>query len=281
MAIVEFPLSTIRPPILYGTAWKEGATEALVATALEVGYRAIDTANQRKHYYEEGVGRALAAAFASGSLMREDIFLQTKFTFEGGQDHRLPYDPNAPIREQVQQSFQLSLDHLGVGFLDSLILHGPSQQTGLGSKDEEAWLAMEQLVAEGGAKAIGISNVNAGQLELLLKLSTVKPAFVQNRCYARLGWDAEVRAICEGHGVVYQGFSLLTANTRVVSHRLLQAIAAERGCTPAQAVFSFARRIGILPLVGTTRAEHMRDDLIALELKLNDEQARRIWEAST
>jgi diketogulonate reductase-like aldo/keto reductase len=84
------------PRFLYGTAWKEDETERLTRLALENGFRGIDTANQRKHYHEAGVGQAIAAAIAGGQLARDDLFLQTKFTFRRGQDHRLPYD--APRR---------------------------------------------------------------------------------------------------------------------------------------------------------------------------------------
>ncbi len=62
-----------------------------------MGFRGIDTANQRRHYDEAAVGRAIAASVETGPLVREDLFLQTKFTFLRGQDHRLPYDPRAPI----------------------------------------------------------------------------------------------------------------------------------------------------------------------------------------
>src|SRR5512144_688573 len=92
------------PGLLYGTAWKEDATESLVLGALTSGFRGIDTANQRKHYHEAGVGRAIARAIAGG-LRRDELFVQSKFTHLAGQDHRLPYDPGAPIAEQVAQSF--------------------------------------------------------------------------------------------------------------------------------------------------------------------------------
>src|SRR5438874_13708987 len=83
------------PRFLYGTAWKEDETERLTRLALEAGFRGIDTANQRRHYFEEGVGAAVAKAIADGLVRRDELFLQTKFTFVDGQDHRLPYDPNA------------------------------------------------------------------------------------------------------------------------------------------------------------------------------------------
>src|SRR3954454_2685170 len=93
------------PRFLYGTAWKEGRTQPLTELALRQGFRGIDTANQRRHYDEAAVGKAVAAAVAGGLVAREGLFLQSKFTFRAGQDHRLPYDPNAPVRAQVEQSF--------------------------------------------------------------------------------------------------------------------------------------------------------------------------------
>ena len=95
---------------LYGTAWKEDETRRLTELAMRAGFRGIDTANQRRHYDEAAVGRAVAAAIEGGLVAREDLFLQTKFTFRSGQDHRLPYDPDAPIPVQVEQSFRLPFD---------------------------------------------------------------------------------------------------------------------------------------------------------------------------
>src|SRR4051812_28816837 len=90
------------PHFIYGTAWKKDDSQRLTELALRVGFRAIDTANQRRHYDEAAVGRAIAQTVRSGVASREDLFLQTKFTFRSGQDHRLPYDPDAPISVQVE-----------------------------------------------------------------------------------------------------------------------------------------------------------------------------------
>src|SRR5437899_8733571 len=113
------------PRFLYGTAWKEDQTQGLTELALQQGFRGIDTANQRRHYDEAAVGQAVAAAIRRGLVRRQDLFLQTKFTFRRGQDHRLPYDAEAPIPLQVEQSFASSLEHLGPGVIDSYVLHGP------------------------------------------------------------------------------------------------------------------------------------------------------------
>ena len=264
------------PTFIYGTAWKENDTERLTRFALEAGFRAIDTANQQKHYFEEGVGAAVASAIADGIVKRDDLFLQTKFTSIDGQDHRLPYDARAEPATQVQQSFASSLEHLRVDRIDSYVLHGPSTRRGLASVDWEVWRSMEQLHAAGKTAHLGISNVALDQLEALLETAKVPPAFVQNRCYAVTGWDREVRAFCRTNGIVYQGFSLLTANVRELQRREFWDIVDRVERTPAQVVFRFAVQIGILPLTGTTKPEHMRQDLDIHDFELTDEELRRI-----
>ncbi|HLT37018.1 MAG TPA: aldo/keto reductase, partial [Enhygromyxa sp.] len=136
------------PNFMYGTAWKEADTARCVREALAVGFRAIDTANQRKHYYEAGVGEALAHAYQHG-LTRDQLFLQTKFTYRRGQDQRLPYDPRASLATQVEQSFASSLAHLGTDRIDSYVLHGPASAGRLTDDDRQVWRAMERLVDDG------------------------------------------------------------------------------------------------------------------------------------
>jgi diketogulonate reductase-like aldo/keto reductase len=262
------------PTFFYGTAWKEDRTSELVKAALAAGFRAVDTANQRKHYHEAAVGDALKQAFAAG-LRREDVFVQTKFTHLASQDHRLPYDPSAPIARQVAQSFERSLEHLGVDTIDSLVLHGPSQRHGLAPEDVEAWHAMEALHDAGRVRFLGVSNVAPDQLESLL-LARVRPTFVQNRCFASQGWDAKVRAICAREGLVYQGFSLLTANDALVRRGVVADIARTKGATVAQVVFRFALAVGMIPLTGTSSETHMVEDLAAHDLELDAREVHAI-----
>lgn len=264
------------PAMMYGTAWKEDETAELTRLALEAGFRAIDTANQRKHYHEAAVGDAIQQAITSGRVRRDELFLQTKFTHQAGQDHRLPYDPDAPIATQVAQSVASSLEHLGVDAIDSYVLHGPSVRYGLAPEDVAAWRAMEAAHAAGHTRLLGVSNVTREQLEALCDLATVPPALVQNRCYARLGWDREVRAVCRARGLVYQGFSLLTANLRELQHPAFHAIVARTGATPAQVVFRFALALGLQPLTGTSDPDHMREDLAAEAVELTPEELARI-----
>jgi diketogulonate reductase-like aldo/keto reductase len=263
------------PGFLYGTAWKEERTPALVELALRAGFRGIDTANQRRHYFEEGVGQGLAVSYRAGIVTRRDLFLQTKFTYRPGQDHRLPYDPAASLAAQVAQSMASSLDHLGTDHVDSFVLHGPSSNYDWTNADAEVWEAMTKERAAGRTRLVGVSNISLAQLEQMAVHSNA-PAFVQNRCYARLGWDRDVRSFCRARNIVYQGFSLLTANREVLQHPMLAELAAGRDVTPAQIVFAFARAVGMLPLTGTSNIEHMKQDLASSALALSPDAVSAI-----
>ena len=263
------------PSFMYGTAWKKEATAHLVQLAVTSGFRAIDTANQLIHYQEALVGEAMQALQKQG-IARDTLFLQTKFTPLNGQDHRTPYDASADLTTQVRQSFESSLAHLHTEYIDSYVLHGPYGRRGLGNADREVWTAMEELYQAGKTKMIGISNVTAEQVAQLCAEATVKPMVVQNRCYAALGWDKEVREICRAQGVIYQGFSLLNANREVLVDPELRAIAKRLGTGPAQVIFAFAMHVGMLPLTGTTNSQHMQEDLQAEQLVLSTEEVQRI-----
>lgn len=264
------------PSFIYGTAWKEDRTAGLVSQALSAGFRGIDTANQRRHYHEEDVGRALKTALGEAGLSRSDVFVQTKFTFQSSQDHRLPYDPGSPVSLQVPQSFDSSLAHLGVDYVDSYLLHGPSGRWGLAPPDLEAWEAMEALYDGGKVRFIGVSNFSADQLRQLLSRARVRPSFVQNRCYAALGWDADVRVVCQSDGVIYQAFSLLTANVEALRLSTVQEVARRHGRTLPQVVFRFAQQIGMIPLTGTTNSRRMTEDLEVYDFELAAEEVRSI-----
>jgi diketogulonate reductase-like aldo/keto reductase len=262
------PLALPSPPFLYGTAWKEDRTANLTESALRAGFRAIDTANQRRHYFEAGVGEGLAAAYRAGVVTRPDLFLQTKYTYQRGQDHRLPYDPAASLTAQVKQSLSSSLEHLGTEYVDSFVLHGPASGYGWSTEDSEVREAMRSERDAGRARLLGVSNVSLNHLQQMESAHAEMPAFVQNRCFARFGWDRDVRMFCQDRNIVYQGFSLLTANQEVLHHPAFVALAKQLNATPAQIVFAFARAVGMLPLTGTSSPEHMRQDLTSLAFEL-------------
>ncbi len=267
-----------KPRFIYGTAWKEGDTQRLTRLAIETGFRGIDTANQRKHYWEDEVGLAIASSIHDELVDREELFLQTKFTYLRGQDERIPYDPEASFRKQVEQSFESSLEHLRVDFIESYLLHGPHSREGLHDADREVWRTMEGLLEDGRIGAVGISNVTADQLDELLNWAHHPPSFVQNRCYASTGWDHEVRAICDANDIVYEAFSLLTANRDVLETSEIRAIAGAHEKTVPQVIFRFAIEVGMVPLTGTSSEAHMREDLAIFGFDLSDAEVRTIEE---
>ena len=272
--------------------------------ALRAGFRGIDTANQRRHYNEEAVGKALRAPLPPGEggpaerdrvrgeqitrmpapssgasrhllpMGEGRIFIQTKYTYIESQDQRLPYDPHADYPTQVRQSLDSSIEHLG--HVDSFLLHGPRSRGRLTSIDRVVWRTMEELQREGKTRMIGVSNVTADQLAELCDIATVRPAFVQNRCFARMGWDRDVRDVCKREDVTYQGFSLLTANVPELTSAPMRRIAAAHDTNVTRVTFAFALAVGMICLTGTTNPEHMRDDLSAIDLVLADDEVAAI-----
>lgn len=264
------------PAFMYGTAWKQERTATVLTQALRLGFRAIDTANQRRHYDEEAVGSALTAFMTEAQLQRGNVFLQTKFTYESSQDHRLPYDRSASLTAQVEQSLASSLEHLKTQVIDSYLLHGPWRSHGLSDEDWEVWRSMERLHHLGKIKLLGISNVSVEQLGSLLQGCRISPAFVQNRCYARTRWDAQIRSVCTQRGISYQAFSLLTANRHALESATLTRIAQDTGASVAQLVFRFATQMGMIPLTGSSSAKHLREDLACFDFQLTPTQLQAI-----
>jgi diketogulonate reductase-like aldo/keto reductase len=251
------------PRILYGTAWKKQRTETLVTEAIANGFRGIDTACQPKHYFEAGVGAAVA------TVDRSQLYLQTKFTPLGGQDPKqIPYDPDASLTEQVAQSIEASLRNLRTSYIDCLVLHSPLRDM---ADMQEVWQAMEAAVGSGVVKQLGISNCyDLSVLEHLHRWASVKPAVVQNRFYADSGYDVDIRAFCRQHGLIYQSFWTLTANPHLLESEPIVRLAAKYHVTPAQVLFRYLTQIDVVPLTGTKSQTHMREDLAIFDFTLTE-----------
>eukprot|EP00913_Durusdinium_trenchii_P010184 g9549.t1 len=202
-------------PFLYGTAWKEGQTAELVVKAVRAGFRGIDTACQPKHYQEDLVGEALARLASEDHLPREQLWLQTKFTPIRGQDpRRVPYDTQAPLKKQVEQSIQKSLENLRTSYIDSLMMHSPMPTL---EENLEVWGVFEQAVEAGHVRQLGISNCYDPRVfQMIYDAVRIKPKVLQNRFYADSGYDRELRAFCLENGVKYQTFWTLTANPHLL-----------------------------------------------------------------
>ena len=176
----------------------------------------------------------------------------------------------------MNQSLASSLEHLGTDYVDSFVLHGPASGYGWSRADVEVWDAMRKERDAGRVRFLGVSNVSLKHLQEMQPGGAEMPTFVQNRCFAHLGWDREVRTFCRERKIIYQGFSLLTANPEVLQHPAFAALAGKMNVTPAQVIFAFSRASGILPLTGTTSAEHMQQDLQSLQIVLPAEIVQAI-----
>ncbi len=258
------------PAILYGTAWKKQKTAELVVNAVLHGFTGIDTACQPKHYNEAMVGRALAQLKKQG-IKRESLFLQTKFTPLSGQDpNNIPYDKHASIAEQVAQSFQTSKKNLQTEYIDSLILHSPLSPH---SELMEAWQAMQTCYTSSNAGQLGISNCyDLDVLKALYQDAQIKPAVIQNRFYKDTGYDIAIRHWCADRGIIYQSFWTLTANPHVLSSKTVVELSVHYKKTAPQIFFRYLTQTGIVPLTGTTRLQHMQEDLSIFEFELTTEE---------
>ncbi|KIM75943.1 hypothetical protein PILCRDRAFT_98815 [Piloderma croceum F 1598] len=255
--------------LIYGTAWKKQETTKLVVQAVLSGFKAIDTAAQLKHYREDLVGEALQELQDKHGIKREAIFLQTKYTPIGGQDPTkpLPYNPTDPIQEQVKSSFQTSLSNLRTTYLDSYILHSPLHTLDL---TLEAWRVLIALQDEGKVHKIGLSN--AYDVSLLKALEAERQVqVVQNRWYEGNNWDRDVCKYCRDNGIQYQSFWTLTGSPRLLAHPDLIAIKEFAECTAPQALYRIVQLAGITPLSGTTKGEHMKEDVAVEHIAFGEE----------
>ena len=120
---------------------------------------------------------------------------------------------------------------------------------------------MENMVDSGRVKSIGISNCNVGQLRELIRGARIKPEYVQKRCFANTGWEKEMRELCKAHGIIFQGYSILTANRYLNKDHKMLNIAKRHGKTVQQIIFRFALQMGMTPLTGSSSQLHLDEDL--------------------
>ncbi|ERT00034.1 aldo-keto reductase (AKR) [Sporothrix schenckii 1099-18] len=266
------------PRLVYGTAWKRERTADLVFQAIQTGFRAIDTAAQPRHYREDLVAEGVRRALASGVVAsRSDLYIQTKFTAPGGQDlagpNAPPYDPAAPIADQVRASVESSLRNFTfplpdpqlaasgstnpkeTSYLDCLVLHSPMDTR----EDTLAVWTVLQTYVPHRIRSLGISNAGLGELEEVLSVAddvaaaagvsadTLRPVVVQNRLHnyrhSADPYDVGLRRFC-GHPdrrIVYESFWTLTANPTLHNGQVdsgVQAVAAAAGVAPEVAFYS-------------------------------------------
>ncbi|MEV0913220.1 aldo/keto reductase [Streptomyces sp. NPDC049967] len=223
-------------------------TTAAVATALDAGYRSIDTA--AVYGNERGVGRALAES----DVARDELFITTKlWNADQGYDSALT-------------AFDASLDKLGLDHVDLYLIHWPTPARDLYS---DTWRALEKLLADGRTRAIGVSNFQPAHLERLLKSASVVPAVNQIELHPGLQ-QRELRDFHARHGIATEAWSPL-AQGAVLSDEAVVSLAAKHGRSPAQIVLRWHLQTGNVVIPKSVTEARIRENLDVFGFRLSTE----------
>lgn len=198
--------------------------------------------------------------------------IQTKFTPVGGQDlDNMPYDPKAPLEEQVHASVSSSLSHFTFGqtddaYLDSLVLHSPPSDHFLDLL--KVWKALETYVPH-RIRQLGISNTDShvvGRLCTSPDIS-VRPKVVQNRFYPATRWEVDLRAYCRAQRIVFQTFWTLSGNPDLLRSAPVRKLAESAAISTPVALYALVLGLdGTTILDGTKSETHMAEDLKVTEI---------------
>ncbi len=225
-----------------------------VRTAIEAGYRMIDTASAYQN--EEGVGKAIAQA----GVPREELFVITKvWNDDQGYD-------------RTMRAFEASLQRLGLEYVDMYLIHWPRPRLNL---YVETWQAMERLRSDGVIRSVGVSNFAPEQLTRLMSEGTVKPTVNQVECYPGFPQD-DLRAFHAEHGIVTQAWSPIGRGQGLLERPEVTEMAAKHGRTPAQVVLRWHIQLGVVPLPKSVRPDRIRDNLAVFDFALDEADMTRL-----
>ena len=242
------PTGSVPIPSIGFGVWQvpDDEVEAAVTTALEAGYRHVDTA--RLYGNEEGVGRALAAS----DVPREDVFVTTKVWND---DHG---------RDATLAAFDASLRRLGIDVLDLFLIHWPAPGQ---DRYVETWQALRELRDEGRVHAIGVCNFHAPHLRRLIDETGEAPSINQVELHPYLQ-QAPLREFHAEHGIVTESWSPLASGKRVLDDPVIGRIAQEHGATPAQVVIAWHLALGLVVLPKSVTPARIVENLAAADLTL-------------
>ncbi|HLE53641.1 MAG TPA: aldo/keto reductase [Thermoplasmata archaeon] len=227
------------------------ATQQAVLFALHAGYRLIDTA---KLYGNE---RDVGIAVKESGIPREDVFVTTKLW---NSDHG--YEP-------ALRAFDESLKRLDLGYVDLYLIHWPVPRL-----RDETWRAMERILKEGKARAIGVSNYTVRHLEELARTASLPPAVDQIEFSPFLYSDGFLR-YCKDAGIQAEAYSPLTKGTKL-GHPLLRRIAAAHGRSPAQILIRWSLQHGLVVIPKSARRERIQENVRVFDFELSPEDMRAL-----
>jgi diketogulonate reductase-like aldo/keto reductase len=241
-----FGLGTFRSP-------RGEATREAVGHALELGYRLIDTAAMYGN--EADVGAAIGAS----DVPRHEIFVATKL------------QPKEHGFDRALRAFDRSLDRLALDYVDLYLIHWPG-----GGAREETWRALERILRDGRARAIGVSNYMTSHVDEVLESGEVVPAVNQIELHPfNYGSRQEIVRLCRARGIVVQGYSPL-AKTARLDDRTLEAVASAHGRTTAQVSIRWALQHGLVTIPKSTSPDRIRENADVFDFHLSDAEMRSI-----
>jgi diketogulonate reductase-like aldo/keto reductase len=232
-----------------------------VATALEVGFRHLDTAFAYGN--EASVGRAVR----DSGLPREQIFVTSKLPAE------------VKSFDDALRHFEQTQTNLGLGYVDLYLIHAPWPWSRIGQSDDEgnlaAWQALQQIYANGHARAIGVSNFDVHDMQNLLEQADTAPMVNQIQYYVGFT-EPKITAFAREHGMLVEAYSPL-ATGDILGSEAVRKVAAAHEVSVAQVAIRFCLQNGVLPLPKAIAADHIRTDA-ALDFTLSDDELRTLNE---
>ena len=255
-AFLATPTGPVEIPTVGFGVWQvpDSEVEAAVSTALDAGYRHVDTA--RLYGNEAGVGRALAAS----DVPRDEVFVTTKVwnDDQGGASTRRAFDG--------------SMERLGLDVLDLFLIHWPVPRQ---DRYVETWQAMRELRDEGRVRAIGVCNFHPPHLQRLFDETGEWPSINQVELHPYLQQN-EVRELDASHGIVTESWSPLASGKKVLDDPVLGRIAAAHDATVAQVVIAWHLALGLVVLPKSVTPSRIVENLAAADLVLTGEELGEI-----
>ena len=243
------------PPIGYGTWQIIFNVRKKVLTAIETGYRLIDTA--KIYGNETGVG----AAIQKSGVGRQELFVTTKlWNSDQGKD-------------KAMAAFDESLKRLGLEYVDLYLIHWPSRET---DKRQQSWQILEEIYNSGRAKAIGVSNYKVEHLEELMTFAKVRPAVNQIEFHPYIYEEQKpTLEYCKKHDIIVEAYSPL-AHGRHKQEEVIAKVAEKHQASSAQVMLAWAMWHGTVPIPKTTNPDRMKENLAATDLVLTVEDMSRL-----
>lgn len=236
-------------PVLGLGSWQlTDDTPGTIATALQLGYRMIDTSG------DYGTQPGISEGIRQSGVSRNDIYLTTKVE---------EYD-------DAYEATRANLAELDMDYVNLMLIHRPPSD-GVG---EELWQGLMRAKQEGLTKDIGVSNYPRDKLQVLIDQSNEVPVVNQIE-WSPFGYTPEMLEFCDQNNIVIQAYSPLSRGTRLDDQRL-QDIAARHQKSPAQILIRWDLQTGVVPIIKANNPEHQRENIDVFDFELNDDDMQAL-----